>query len=75
MRDGDETLIVCAEGKAADAAALRRAIAQKVAECAGLQVGHVAVVQAGSLPRTSSGKVQRRRTKAQFEAGELEEHT
>jgi fatty-acyl-CoA synthase len=75
MRDGDETLIVCAEGKAADAAALRRAIAQKVAECAGLQVGHVAIVQAGSLPRTSSGKVQRRRTKAQFEAGELEEHT
>jgi fatty-acyl-CoA synthase len=35
----------------------------------------VAIVQAGSLPRTSSGKVQRRRTKAQFEAGELEEHT
>ncbi|HEX3382490.1 MAG TPA: fatty acyl-AMP ligase [Paraburkholderia sp.] len=75
MRDGDETLVVCAEGKPAEAAALRRAIAQKVAECAGLQVGHVAIVQAGSLPRTSSGKVQRRRTKAQFEAGELEEHT
>ncbi|MGF6696669.1 fatty-acyl-CoA synthase [Paraburkholderia sp. MM5496-R1] len=75
MRDGDETLVVCAEGKPAEATALRRAIAQKVAECAGLQVGHVAIVQAGSLPRTSSGKVQRRRTKAQFEAGELEEHS
>lgn len=74
MREGDETLVVCAESKAADAVALRRAIALKIAESAGLMVGHVAIVQAGSLPRTSSGKVQRRRTKAQFEAGELEEY-
>ncbi len=74
MRDGEETLIVCAEGKAPDAIQLRRAIAEKVAESAGLRVGHVAVVQPGTLPRTSSGKVQRRKTKAQFETGELEEH-
>ena len=67
-------MIVCAEGKAPDAVALKRAIAEKVAESAGLRVGHVAVVQVGSLPKTSSGKVQRRKTKAQFEAGELEEH-
>ena len=74
MRNGEETLVVCAEGKAPDALALRRAIAHKVAECAGLRVGYVAVVQVGSLPKTSSGKVQRRKTKAQFEADELEEH-
>jgi fatty-acyl-CoA synthase len=74
MRDGEETLIVCAEGKAPDATELKRAIAEKVAESAGLRVGRVAVVRAGSLPKTSSGKVQRRKTKAQFEAGELEEH-
>jgi fatty-acyl-CoA synthase len=74
MRNGEETLIVCAEVKAPDAVELRRAIAQKIAESAGLRVGHVAVVQVGSLPKTSSGKVQRRKTKAQFEAGELEEH-
>ncbi len=74
MRDGKETLIVCAEGKAPDAIALKRAIAAKVAEGAGLRAGQVAVVQVGSLPKTSSGKVQRRKTKAQFEAGELEEH-
>jgi fatty-acyl-CoA synthase len=73
MRNGEETLIVCAEGKAPDAIELRRAIAQKVAESAGLRVGYVAIVQIGSLPRTSSGKVQRRKTKAQFEACELEE--
>ncbi len=74
MRGGEETLIVCAEGKPADAAQLKRAIAQKVAESAGLRAGYVAVVQVGSLPKTSSGKVQRRKTKTQFEAGELEEH-
>lgn len=74
MREGDETLIVCVEGKAPDAAEVKRAVAAKVAESAGLKVGYVAVVQVGSLPKTSSGKVQRRKTKAQFEAGELEEH-
>jgi fatty-acyl-CoA synthase len=74
VRNGEETLVVCAEGKACDADELRRAIAHKVAESTGIRAGHVAVVQAGSLPKTSSGKVQRRKTKAQFEAGELEEH-
>jgi fatty-acyl-CoA synthase len=74
MREGEESLVVCAEGKAPDAAELKRAVAEKVAESTGLRVGHVAVVQVGSLPKTSSGKVQRRKTKAQFEAGELEEH-
>jgi fatty-acyl-CoA synthase len=34
----------------------------------------VAVVRVGSLPKTSSGKVQRRRTKTLFEQGQLEEH-
>jgi fatty-acyl-CoA synthase len=66
---------VCAEGNSTDAASLRKAIASKVAETSGITVGHVAIVRLGSLPKTSSGKVQRRRTKSLFEAGELEEHT
>lgn len=74
VRDGEEALIVAAEGNSSDAAMLRKAIAAKVAETAGLTVGHVAVVRIGSLPKTSSGKVQRRRTKALFESGQLEEH-
>ena len=74
MRSGEETLVVCAEGKAPDAAELKRAIAARVAEAAGLRAGYVAIVQLGSLPKTSSGKVQRRKTRAQFEAGDLEEH-
>jgi fatty-acyl-CoA synthase len=74
MRNGEETLVISAEGNSTDAAALRKAIAAKIAETSGLTVGHVAVVKVGSLPKTSSGKVQRRRTKALFESGLLEEH-
>jgi len=73
-RNGEETLIVSAEANSSDAPALRKAIATKIAETVGLTVGHVAVVKVGSLPKTSSGKVQRRRTKSLFEAGQLEEH-
>jgi fatty-acyl-CoA synthase len=74
QRSGEETLIICAEGNSSDAAQLRKAIASKVSETSGITVGHVAVVRVGSLPKTSSGKVQRRRTKSLFETGELEEH-
>jgi fatty-acyl-CoA synthase len=74
MKNGEESLIVSAEGNSGDAAMLRKAIAAKVAETVGLSVGHVAVVKVGSLPKTSSGKVQRRKTRTLFEAGQLEEH-
>ena len=74
QRNGEETLIIAAEGNSADAASLRKSIASKISETAGVTVGHVAVVRVGSLPKTSSGKVQRRRTKALFETAELEEH-
>lgn len=74
MRDGEETLVLCAEGNGSDAPALRKAIASKVTETVGITVGHVAVVRVGSLPKTSSGKVQRRRTKQLFETGALDEH-
>jgi len=74
VRDGEEQLVVCAEANHADAETLRKTIAAKVAETVGITLGHVAIVRVGSLPKTSSGKVQRRRTKAMFESGELEEH-
>jgi len=74
MSGGEEQLVVAAEGNSGDAAELRRTIAAKVSETAGIRTHHVAVVRVGSLPKTSSGKVQRRRTRALFEAGELEEH-
>ncbi|HMI92963.1 MAG TPA: acyl-CoA synthetase, partial [Polyangiales bacterium] len=74
MQGGEERLVIAAEGNSNDAAVLRGAIARRVNETAGLTAGHVAVVKVGSLPKTSSGKVQRRRTKQLFEQGLLEEH-
>lgn len=74
MGDGREDLIVLAEGNPADASDLRRAITQRISEEYGLQPRRVSIVAAGMLPRTSSGKVQRRKTKQMFENGELLEH-
>jgi fatty-acyl-CoA synthase len=74
MHEGEERLVVSAEGNSGDAAELRKAIAAKVAETHALTAHHVAIVRVGSLPKTSSGKVQRRRTKTLFEQGQLEEH-
>ena len=67
MQGGEERLVIAAEGNSSDAAELRGAIAQRVTETAALTPSHVAVVKVGSLPKTSSGKVQRRRTKQLFE--------
>ena len=74
IEDGEEKLVISAEGNSGDAAMLRKAIAAKVTETHALTAAHVSIVRVGSLPKTSSGKIQRRRTKALFEQGLLEEH-
>lgn len=74
VQDGEEKLVISAEGNSADATMLRKAIAAKVTETHALTAAHVSIVRVGSLPKTSSGKIQRRRTKALFEQGLLEEH-
>jgi len=73
-RDGEERLVIAAECNSTDAAELRKAIAAKVNEVCALHVEEVAMVRVGSLPKTSSGKAQRRRTKQLFEDGQLEVH-
>ena len=74
MDDGAEGLVVVAEGNSGDASDLRRAIAQRISEEYGLQPRHVSIVPVGTLPKTSSGKVQRRKTRQMFESGDLAEH-
>jgi fatty-acyl-CoA synthase len=74
LEHGEEILVIAAEGASTDAAALRKAIADRVSLTTGLTSGHVAVVRVGSLPKTSSGKAQRRKTKDLFERGLLAEH-
>ncbi|MFO0694751.1 MAG: AMP-binding protein [Polyangiales bacterium] len=74
MKDGTEELVIAAECGSQDAPALREAIPAKVVEEFALTPSHVALVPVGALPKTSSGKAQRRRSKAMFESGELAEH-
>ena len=74
MKNGLEALVLAAEGNSGDAARLRTEIARVVQETFGLTPMHVAICAVGALPKTSSGKAQRRKTKQMFESKELEEH-
>jgi fatty-acyl-CoA synthase len=74
MTDGREELVLAAEGSRADAAELRKLIATKVAEGFGLRAMDVAIVPVGTLPKTSSGKAQRRKTKQMYEDGAMPAH-
>jgi fatty-acyl-CoA synthase len=68
---GDDQLVLCAEGFQSDAAALTETIKSTVAAEHGLAVHDVVIVPQGTLPRTSSGKPQRRKTKQMYQAAEL----
>ncbi len=64
--DGEEQLFVCAEAFQSEAAGLTEAIQTAVTSQIGIAVHAVVIVPQGSLPRTSSGKPQRRKTKQMF---------
>jgi fatty-acyl-CoA synthase len=68
---GEEQLIVCCEGTGADADAIREAAAACITAQFGLTPHEVFVAQLASLPRTSSGKPQRRKTRELYLAGTL----
>ncbi|MCB9707745.1 MAG: fatty acyl-AMP ligase [Myxococcales bacterium] len=72
--DGEEKLVLIAEGASGDAQSLRSTIASTITQSTGLAVHEVGVVPAGSLPKTSSGKVQRRKTKQLYEERALALH-
>ncbi|WP_394849013.1 fatty acyl-AMP ligase [Pendulispora brunnea] len=69
--DGEEQLVICAEAFQSDAAGLLEQITSTVAGQIGLSVHKVEIVPQGMLPRTSSGKPQRRKTKQMFLEGTL----
>ena len=68
---GDEHLVAVAEIDKSEHAAVRRAIVAAVHQQMGLRVDEVHFLRRGSLPKTSSGKVRRRETRARLEAGTL----
>jgi fatty-acyl-CoA synthase len=69
--DGEEHLTVCAEAFQSDASGLKNAIGAAVTSQLSLSVHRVEIVPQGSLPRTSSGKPQRRKTKQMLLDGVL----
>jgi fatty-acyl-CoA synthase len=74
VNDGrEERLVIMAEADSREGDALRQAIASRIREATGLDVHRVALVPVGTLLRTTSGKLQRRKMKQLYEQGELPE--
>ncbi len=69
--DGEEQLVICAEAFQSEAAGLVEAIGAAVAAQLGLTAHRVEVLPQGTLPRTSSGKPQRRKAKTLLLEGSL----
>lgn len=72
MRDGTEELVVIAEAGKRDAERLLEEIPRVVRQGFGLVPSEVMITRVGTLPKTSSGKAQRQKTRLMYEAGEIE---
>jgi fatty-acyl-CoA synthase len=72
-RGTDDVVIVCefsAQGTH-DRAAIEETVRARVATEIGVRVGEVVIIKPGTLPKTSSGKLQRSKTRALFLEGGL----
>jgi fatty-acyl-CoA synthase len=72
--DGEERLIVAVECASGDASDVRQRVSARVAEGFGITPYAVVTVGLGSLPKTSSGKIQRRKARDLYQGGQLDEH-
>lgn len=68
---GSEELVIVVESRAADQEALKELARTKVNEQTQLMAADVVIAPVGSLPKTSSGKLQRARTRQQYLDGTL----
>jgi fatty-acyl-CoA synthase len=66
-----EEVVVALETREPDQEKLRAAVVAKVNDELQLAVADVALIPPGTLPKTSSGKLQRRKTREQYLAGTL----
>ena len=71
-RQGAQNIIVVAESKASGHEDLQREIARQVTESVGIPPKEIILVQPGSVPKTSSGKLQRSACRLQYLADELD---
>jgi fatty-acyl-CoA synthase len=69
---GKESVVVVAEVRSEDHDAVRQAIHHRTLEVCGLPPRDVMLVKPGTLPKTSSGKLQRARCREQYLTEELE---
>ncbi len=70
-RHGAQNIVVVAESKGGDLEEIRRNITVAVTESEGIPPKEVLLVEAGTVPKTSSGKLQRSAAKASHAAGTL----
>jgi len=67
-----EAVVVVAESKSADGReALATAVRAEIQKALGIVPDEVVIADAGTIPKTSSGKIQRARARALYESGEL----
>ena len=69
---GREGLVVVAESKSDDLPRVRRSVAERVRNAIGLPAKDIVLVEPGSLPKTSSGKLQRSLCKVRYLGQELQ---
>ena len=69
---GREGLVVVAESKADDLEPVRRSVLERVRAVVGVPAKDVVLVSPGTLPKTSSGKLQRSRCRDQYLGRELQ---
>jgi fatty-acyl-CoA synthase len=68
---GRETLVVVAESKADDLTLVRKAVGERVREVVGVPAKDIVLVAPGTLPKTSSGKLQRSLCRRRYHDGQL----
>jgi len=70
-RHSQQHIVVVAEVRADDLAEVSHAVHRAVADETGVPPREVVLVEPGTVPKTSSGKLQRSATRQAYEAGEL----
>ena len=68
---GRETMVVVAECKTEDLAHLRKVVGERVRDVVGVPAKDIVLVTPGTLPKTSSGKLQRSLCKHRYDDGQL----
>ncbi|MDD9945677.1 MAG: acyl-CoA synthetase, partial [Myxococcales bacterium] len=68
---GNETLIVVAEGSVRDSDTLTGSIGEAVRRAVGVTPSDIVIAKLGALPKTTSGKLQRQKTKTLYQDGLL----